>query len=249
MPGEKSLSSVAEHYERLLAPIYLWMAGGMDAAIARGRAEVHAVCAHPANNQWALDLGAGFGMHAMPLADMGYSVVAIDTSAVLLEVLRRELAARSIKIIRDDLTSFKRHITVPPALIVCMGDTLTHLPDLQSVEGLFADVAHALKPGGSFVLAFRDYSIALNGAERFIPVRSDADRILTCFLEYGDGAVTVHDILHERDGAGWRQCVGAYRKLRLSTGWVVGALESKGFQVRHEPGIAGMTRVIAMRPA
>jgi SAM-dependent methyltransferase len=242
------MTSVVEHYENHLAPIYLWMAGGMNAALARGQLEVNAVCPRPLEGQLAIDLGAGFGMHAIPLADFGYSVLAIDSSGTLLEAMGSHLAARPIKTVRGDLLSFKRHLEVPAALIVCMGDTLTHLPDKQSVEDLFVDVAEALVGGGTFIVTFRDYTAPLIGSKRFIPVRSDSDRILTCFLEYDDSFVTVHDILHERDGSQWRQRVSAYRKLRLSPDWVASAIEAKGLKVRSEQGLAGMARLIAKRP-
>jgi SAM-dependent methyltransferase len=242
------MPSVTEHYERHLAPIYVWMAGGIDAAIALGRAEVDAVCPRPSKSQRAVDLGAGFGTHAIPLADIGYSVLAIDSSATLLDAMQSHRGTGAIRTIRGDLMSFRAHLEAPAALILCMGDTLTHLPDQQSVEGLFADVAEALERGGTFIVTFRDYSSALIGLKRFIPVRSDSDRILTCFLEYDDVSVTVHDILNERDGSEWRQRISAYRKLRLSPDWVARALGAEGFQVRVEQGLAGMTRLIAKRP-
>ena len=241
------MPSVTEHYENHLAPVYVWMAGGIEAAIGRGQAEMDGVCPRPLTAQWAVDLGAGFGMHAIPLANIGYSVVAIDSSATLLDMMRSHVGTRPIKAVRDDLLSFKRYLEVPAAVIVCMGDTLTHLPDRHSVERLFADVAGSLEQGGTFILTFRDYSTPLNGLKRFIPVRSDADRILTCFLEYQDDSVMVHDILHERDASGWSQRVSAYSKLRLSPDWVVRALEAAGFQVRHEQGLNGMARLIAKR--
>jgi SAM-dependent methyltransferase len=187
-------------------------------------------------------------MHAVPLAELGYSVVAIDSSRTLLDVIENHAGAGPIVTIQDDLRSFKKHLDAPAALFVCMGDTLTHLPDRQSVERLFADVAGALTNGGMFIVTFRDYSAPLIGPKRFIPVRSDSDRILTCFLEYEDEAVVVHDILHERDGAEWRQRVSAYRKLRLSPDWVTHALESTGLQVGRDQGLAGMVRLVAKRP-
>jgi hypothetical protein len=246
------MPSVTEHYENHLAPIYVWMAGGMEAAIARGQAEVNAVCPRPPQSQsqshHAVDLGAGFGMHAIPLADFGYSVLAIDSSGTLLDALQSHSGARPIRAIKDDLLCFRNHLDAPAFLIVCMGDTLTHLTDQQSVERLLADVVESLAEGGTFIVTFRDYSSPVIGLKRFIPVRADADRILTCFLEYDDLAVTVHDILHERDGADWRMRVSAYRKLRLSPDWVADTLEAKGLQVKTEPGVAGMTRLIAKLP-
>jgi hypothetical protein len=128
-----------------------------------------------------------------------------------------------------------------------MGDTLTHLPDRQSVGRLFADVAGSLTNDGMFVVTFRDYSTPLVGPKRFIPVRSDSNRMLTCFLEYGDEVVMVHDILHEWDGLEWRQRVSAYPKLRLSREWVASALEATGLQIIREQGLAGMVRLVGKR--
>lgn len=137
-------------------------------------------------------------MHAIPLANIGYSVLAIDSSGTLLDVIRNHAGAKPILTVQDDLLSFRSHLPAPAALVLCIGDTLTHLPDRQSVERLIAEVAETLVHGGSFIGTFRDYNTPLVGPSRFIPVRSDSNRILTCFLEYGDETVTIHDILHER---------------------------------------------------
>ena len=104
---------------------------------------------------------------------------------------------------RDDLLSFRAHVTGPPAAILCMGDTLTHLPEHTNVDFLVQEVFEALAPGGRFVVSFRDYTVPLQDEKRFIPVRADERRILTCFLEYADDSVLVHDILHERAGDAW----------------------------------------------
>ncbi|WP_224787783.1 hypothetical protein [Pseudomonas fluorescens] len=60
-------ATVADHYETHLAPVYLWMAGGFDAAVSRGEAEIEAVLPNRASGTTAVDLGAGFGMHTIPL--------------------------------------------------------------------------------------------------------------------------------------------------------------------------------------
>jgi hypothetical protein len=127
-----------------------------------------------------------------------------------------------------------------------MGDTLIHLPDAASVDRLFAAVAAILSPGGLFVATFRDcVSTPLHGDGRFILVRSDENRILTCFLEYSGDTVRVHDVLHERVASNWQLRLGSYSKLRLAPEAVVKALSSRGFSVRREAGISGMVRVVA----
>ncbi len=241
------MATVAEHYATHLAPVYPWMANGLDAAISRGESEIDALCPNRSNGRTAVDLGAGFGMHAIPLARRGCSVVAVDTSRDLLDVLRGHVEKLPVKIVEDDLLNFQRHLDVKADLILCMGDTLTHLPELRSVEKLFSLVAESLHLGGEFIATFRDYTAPLVGTGRFVPVRSDDDRILTCFLEYFPDHVIVHDVLHERIGSVWQLRVSAYQKLRLSTEWVSEALQTKGLSVRVESGLAGMVRVVATR--
>jgi SAM-dependent methyltransferase len=238
------MASVAEHYERVLSPVYAWMAGGAEAALTAGNAEIEDLQLALPTGALVVDLGAGFGMHAIPLARAGARVVALDSSAELLAELARLAGGLDIKTVHDDLLSFRAHLAEKASAIFCMGDTLTHLPEDHHVDFLIQEVAETLAPGGVLVLSFRDYSEPLLDEKRFIPVRSDERRILTCFLEYEEHTVVVHDILHERAGDAWETRVSSYRKLRLSPDRVVGSLESFGFTTRRESGQRGMVRVI-----
>lgn len=241
------MSTVNEHYAKHLAGIYVWMAGGVDAAIARGESEINLLCPSPVNGLIAIDLGAGFGMHAIPLARRGYAVVALDSSPLLLKALRDAAGSLSIRCVEDDLLAFTKYLDTKADLILCMGDTLTHLSDQETVVQLFMLIATALCAGGRFVVTLRDYTVTLIADQRFIPVKSDTERILTCFLEYAPDYVTVHDVLHERQGLAWQLRVSSYRKLRLSPAWIAAKLVSVGLAARIEPGVAGMIRIIATR--
>jgi hypothetical protein len=143
------------------------------------------------------------------------------------------------------LLAFQSHITTVPSAILCMGDTITHLPELAAVESLVERASVELPPGGKLIVSFRDYTVPLVGDQRFIPVRSDEARILTCFLEYEAETVLVHDILHERTTDGWQTRVSHYRKLRLSPEHLITALQSCGFSVRREARLRGMVRLVA----
>ena len=243
------MASVQEHYDRLLGSIYGWTIGDIEAATAAAREELQAVGISSSAGRIAVDLGAGPGAHAIALADQGYAVTAIDTSAELLDELRANGGSRSIRYIYDDLRRFREHVDGPAHVVLCMGDTLTHLESLASVDALFAGNAEVLAPGGVFVATFRDYaSRALEGDARFIPVRQAKSRVLTCFLEYRDTTVTVHDLLHEWTGTGWVLRVSSYRKLRLSPEWARSALERLGLTTSLEIGPRGMVRLLGRRP-
>jgi 2-polyprenyl-3-methyl-5-hydroxy-6-metoxy-1,4-benzoquinol methylase len=229
-----------------LGPVYAWMVGDLESALARGAAEISDLTLSPAPGAVAVDLGAGFGMHAIPLAQRGFSVTAIDTCRVLLEELRSRCALLPIRIIDADLLQFRSFVK-DPQLIVCMGDTLTHLPALSALESLIESVAAALSRNGVFAVTFRDYARALAGDARFIPVRADAQRILTCFLEYEEHQVIVHDLLHQREDGQWRQSVSSYPKLRLAPEWLIARLGTHGFAVRRDTTPSGMVRMVATK--
>ena len=223
------------------------MSGGCDEAIERGNTEIGAILPDLPDGSRAVDLGAGFGMHSIPLARRGCSVLALDSSDYLLEQLKERAGTLPITAVEDDLLTFQRYLDGRADVILCMGDTLTHLPDRDSALRLFTLAAASMRPGGSFIATFRDYTHALAGNRRFIPVKSDADRILTCFLEYTADHVDVHDMLHERNGDTWQLRISAYRKLRLQPQWVSASLQDLRFSVRIEPGTAGMVRVVAVK--
>ena len=157
------MSSTFEHYEKHLASVYSWMTGGIDNAVSRGQQELTDVGLLGSGARYAMDLGAGFGMHAIPLARSGCNVLAIDSSAILLAELKNNADNAPVTTVQDDLLNFTRYLSGKPEVVLCMGDTLTHLPEMSSVMALFSSVEEHLAPGGRFVISFRDYSRALEG--------------------------------------------------------------------------------------
>lgn len=239
------MTTVSRHYDEHLGPVYAWMLGGVDAAIRRGTQELDSLNLQPSPKAMAIDLGAGFGMHAIPLARQGYRVLAIDSCALLLGHLRKHAEGLPVIPILDDLLSYQTHLSQAPELILCLGDTLTHLPDNAAVESLIGNIARDLAPGGQLVLTFRDNTTALVGDQRFIQVKSDDTRILTCFLEVAETQVMVHDLLHERAGDTWQLKVSSYPKLRLSPEWVRQLLRDLGFVVTQSTTPSRMQQFIA----
>jgi SAM-dependent methyltransferase len=242
------MQTAARHYEAHLGPIYSWMVGDLSSALARGAAEIDALKLSSPKGAVAVDLGAGFGMHAIPLAQRGFNVTAIDNCRVLLDELRARSGALPITICEADLLEFRAFVTHDAAVIVCMGDTLTHLPALSAVESLLDSVGAALARNGVFAATFRDYATKpLEGDARFIPVRADDERILTCFLEYGRDQVTVHDLLHRQENGQWKQFVSSYLKLRLAPEWLIARLAERGFTALRDVNPGGMVRIVATK--
>lgn len=244
------MESVKTHYDDFLGSVYSWIIGDFDTAYRRNVAFFETLGLEPEPGAVALDLGCGPGCQSLPLAELGFDVLAIDFCQPLLAELKSRTAHASVRAVCADLLDFPAHLDGGADLIVCMGDTLVHLPDRQSVDTLLGRVCAALKPGGLFVYAIRDYVDAVpEGADRFIPVRSDEHRIFTCFLDYRDDVVHVHDLLHEKLDGDWRLRISDYLKLRLDSAEIDSLLEAGGLAIRQKRLEAGMITVVSQRPA
>ena len=134
--GPPVTNPVLDHYENLLGPVYSWMVGDIEAATVRADAELDGMGLPSRADGFAVDLGAGFGMHSLPLARRGYQVMAVDSYEPLLNELEARAGSLAIRTVNADLLEFSAHVAQPATVILCMGDTLTHLPDAASVKGL-----------------------------------------------------------------------------------------------------------------
>ena len=245
------MSDVAKHYENLLARHYSWMVGAaFDAKVAEQQALLEEIGIK--GEGLALDLGCGPGYQTVALARLGYSPVrAVDGSEALLKELAGNAKDFLIERVHGDIRNLKE-FTAPESAsaIVCMGDTLTHLESLDDVSQLLADVHAALRPGGVLALTFRDLSIERSGLDRFLPIRADADRIMTCVLEFETDHVVINDLIYVREGGGWSLHKSSFRKIRLGVEDVVADLRLLGFNVRVNRTLAsGMQAIAAVKRA
>ena len=237
--------SASDHYDALLAAHYLWMSGPFDENVAGQRALFDALGIRADGASRALDLGSGPGYQAIALAQLGFHVTALDTSAALLKELEARRGALPIATCVADIERLEGVVTPGFALAVSMGDTLTHLSSRDAVERLFREVAHLLVPGGTFVLGYRDLSAEPAGTTRTIPVRSDGDHAMTCTLTYERDTVVVADTIRTRTPDGWTEETSSYRKLRLAARWMSDSLKSGGFHERRCDMENGMTVIVA----
>jgi len=241
------MADVSEHYEKFLAKYYSWISGGTHAKIDENQKFFIDHDIYPLRSRLAVDLGAGCGFQSISLAHLGFEVVAIDLSSKLLAELKTAAAQFQIETACDDLLNFTDYAHRSIELVVCMGDTLTHLESLQKVQALFGKVYSALETDGRLILSFRNLTHELTELDRFIPVKSNAQTIFTCFLEYEEDTVKVHDIIYEKKDAHWVLKKSFFKKLRISPDWTRNYLQSTGFTIEFDNEEKGMHFIIARK--
>jgi SAM-dependent methyltransferase len=135
-----------------------------------------------------LDLGAGTGRLAIPLALLGYDVTAVEHSSGMASRLRARAAEVGAAVVlqqRDFLTpvsasngdlpgggtSREPAAGAPPFDMACAVFTvLNYLADAGAIERLAAIVAAALRPGGGFLFDLAERQL-------FAPAMFESDRL------------------------------------------------------------------------
>lgn len=259
MSDRDSTMTSTEHYETLLADVYDWMLGGWEVRADQARHLLQELGLLPGQpGAVAIDLGAGTGFQSVPLAAAGYRVVAVDSSPSMLSTL--DSRAATDEAVANRISTLVADLNKPSTfdalmadgssadLVVCMGDTLSHLADHKAVTELLVSVGGLLVPDGRLVLSFRGGGQPPTGDARFIPIRSDAERIFTCFIEEIDEhRLRIHDLLHVKDGEQFTQRLSSYFKIRLEVSRVAAELVEAGFSRIVTRSDAGMSVISAVK--
>ncbi|MGK7394198.1 MAG: class I SAM-dependent methyltransferase [Candidatus Cyclobacteriaceae bacterium M3_2C_046] len=239
--------TVKQHYDNHLGHFYAWMIGDIQPK----KNEFlnfclrHDIVANGSGT--AIDLGAGHGIQSLALSEAGFEVLAIDFNQTLLEELNQIKGDRNISTINEDMRNIANYKHINPDLVVCGGDTIAHLDSKEELSKFIADIGDVLNSKGKFIMSFRDYSQALTDTDRFIPVKSDSDRILTCYLEYFEKRIRVTDLLYQRIDGYWVQQVSSYFKIRISLQIVLNLLVYNSFEVQVQEKMNGMNIIVAQR--
>ena len=241
------MAGVCEHYENHLARYYAWISGGVDEKMEENRKFFVNHDIQPIRSGLAFDLGAGCGFQSVPLAQLGFRVVALDLSAKMLAQLKKTAKNLPIETICDDLSNFTNYKSGNGELVVCMGDTLTHLDDFKKVQALLDTVFFSLETGGCLILSFRNLTQELVELDRFIPVKSNETTIFTCFLEFEKDRVKVHDIIYEKNNGQWVLQKSVFQKLRISPDWTQKYLQKIGFAIEFYEEQNGLIFIIARK--
>jgi 2-polyprenyl-3-methyl-5-hydroxy-6-metoxy-1,4-benzoquinol methylase len=238
---------IKEHYENHLANYYSWMFGDFNAKLNENQQFFECHNIKPVSSRIAIDLGAGCGFQSIPLAKIGFKVKAIDFSKKLLNELKSKSNGLSIEAIEDNILDFDVYSNCKPELIVCIGDTITHLDSLESVQELIKNNYKILLKSGKLILTFRDLTLELKEEQRFIQVNSDNNRIFTCFLEYHSTYVKVFDIIYEKENGRWIQKISSYKKLVISRDVAEDFFEDAGFEIEFMGIENGLVTIIGTK--
>jgi len=236
--------SFETHYEKLLAKYYTKVFGGREFNYEKNYNILSDFSIKKTNNLLALDLGAGSGFFSIPLAQLGYNVIAIDLAKDLLTEIEANKKNLNISTICDDLLNFENHTENKKIdLIISMTDVISHLNSYNEMNSLFSKIYNSLSQSGVVLLSYRDQTNELKGAQRFLPFYSEDNFIMDTFLEYTQESLDVTDIVHIKENLIWNLSTSTYRKVRLYDKRIKELINANNLSISKEKIEKGMTYI------
>src|SRR5262245_27590680 len=118
-----------------------------------------------------LDASCGVGTQAVPLAQLGFEMVAADPSAGMLRKARETADASNvadkIEFVQADFMRLHEAVKGPFDAVVSKGNALPHLLTDEEIETAILTFYELLRPGGTLVIGMRDFGPFMEDRPRF----------------------------------------------------------------------------------
>ena len=117
-----------------------------------------------------IDCGCGTGAQLLPFAVAGVSCLGFDPDPSLVDIARRKLAGYpKARVEIGGFSDLPRLASVPSDLLLCLGNSLVHVP-AEEAGRFLSDAAQALNPAGTLLLQILNYERLLRTGVTELPL-------------------------------------------------------------------------------
>jgi len=197
---------------------------------------------HEAQSKIILDAATGTGMHAIALAQCGFTTSGADLSPGMIERARVNAASASIQV-RFEIAGFGTLSRVFGEgsfdALLCLGNSLPHLLSLPELSTTLVDFAACLQRGGLLLLQNRNLDAVMAHHERWMEpqayIDGDTQWVFQRFYDFDpDGLLTFNMVTLKKTGHdSWTQSVTTSRLRPLLKDELIASLTAAGFAVRY----------------
>jgi len=124
---------------------------------------------HLPNSGSLLDLGCGTGTYSIPLAHSGLKVSAIDNSPEMISIARSKNSDEAVDFDCFSMEAVGSYPVNHFDAVLCIGNSLVHLPDTESITQLIMDIYRVMAPGGKVIFQIINYDRILSSGNFNLP--------------------------------------------------------------------------------
>ena len=154
-----------------------------------------------------LDAACGTGQHAMEFARWGLEVTGTDLSQPMIDRARANAGTQSVRFLVAGLGEHRQKAPGPFDAVTCLGNSLPHLLDGESLDDALADFRAVLRPGGLLLLQNNNYDAILAQKRRFMGVASrevqGTEYLFFRFFDLGPESITFHIVTFVKRAGSW----------------------------------------------
>jgi SAM-dependent methyltransferase len=185
-----------------------------------------------------LDAACGTGMHAVALAQRGYTVVGADLSTGMIERARVNAKAAGVDV-QFEVAGFGELSTKFGSgfdALLCLGNSLPHVLTPADLRTTLVDFAACLRAGGLILIQNRNFDAVLASHERWMEPQAhregETEWLFLRFYDFDpDGTLTFNVVTLRREGTnGWSQRVATTRLWPWRQQELTAALVAAGFE-------------------
>jgi glycine/sarcosine N-methyltransferase len=193
---------------------------------------------HAVKASRVLDAGCGTGMHAIALAQCGFSTAGADLSGGMIERARVNATSAKVKV-PFEVAGFGSlaHVygTGNFDALLCLGNSLPHLLSVIELSKALADFAACLRPGGLLLLQSHNFDRVVAQNDRWMEPQAysagDTQWLFLRFYDFDpDGLITFNMVTLKQVGTGsWSQAIAVSRLRPLLESDLNSSLEANSF--------------------
>ncbi len=138
-----------------------------------------------------LDIGCGSGNLSLELAQLGYQVQAIDYDEEMIALAEKKKQAFSMgnmpRFQHMDMLQIDKHFSQDSFdSILCFGNTIVHLADMEAIGGFIASMAVLCRPGGKILIQLLHYENIFSNKKPQLPLIENGQIRFERLYHYSD---------------------------------------------------------------
>ncbi len=121
------------------------------------------------NAKTILDVACGTGTYALPLAEEGLDVTAVDSDPSMIQRGRKKSCPENIEFIVGDMKQIRTIPGKPFDALYCIGNSLVHLGSFEEIQGFMNGAAAVLKKNGICIIQIVNFDKVLDKGMTDLP--------------------------------------------------------------------------------